>query len=347
MLDGDGVGCIIKKTVLPENNLFCVQALKRSKIMKTKIFIDGSEGTTGLRIFERFEGRDDIELLRIPSEQRKDPLEVKKYINASDITFLCLPDAAAREAVTLIENEHVRIIDTSTAHRTEEGWAYGYPELSAAHREAIRSGKRVAVPGCHATGFITAVYPLVSGKILPADYPVASFSLTGYSGGGKKMIAEYEAAERAKELDAPREYALGQTHKHLREMKLVTGLYREPLFSPIVSDYYSGMVVSVPLYADMLNGAQTPESIQKYFEEYYAGEPFIKVMPLGKEADYRGFLGGNGCSGWDGMEIYVTGNRDRILISTRFDNLGKGASGAAVQCLNIMLGCAEDKGLNI
>ena len=315
--------------------------------MKTKIFIDGSEGTTGLRIFERFEGRDDIELLKIPSELRKDPEEVKKYINASDITFLCLPDGAAREAVTLIENENVRIIDTSTAHRTEEGWAYGYPELSKSHRDAIKNGKRVAVPGCHATGFITTVYPLIAGNILPSDYPVASFSLTGYSGGGKKMIAEYEGESRDVELDSPREYALSQSHKHLKEMKKITGLDREPLFSPIVSDYYSGMVVSVPFYAELLNGKQTPETIHKFFEEYYAGEKFIKVMPLGKEADYRGFLGGNGCSGWDGMEIYVTGNEERILVSARFDNLGKGASGAAIQCLNIMLGCEEDKGLNL
>lgn len=315
--------------------------------MKTKIFIDGSEGTTGLRIFERFAERDDIELLKIPSELRKDPEEVKKYINASDITFLCLPDAAAREAVALVENENVRIIDTSTAHRTEEGWAYGYPELSKAHREAVRNGKRIAVPGCHATGFITVVYPLVAGGIVPADYPVASFSLTGYSGGGKKMIAEYEAKERDVELDSPREYALGQTHKHLKEMKKITGLTREPLFSPIVSDYYSGMVVSVPFYTEMMKGKQTLASVHKYFEEYYAGEKFIKVMPLGKEADYRGFLGGNGCSGWDGMEIYVTGNDERVLVSARFDNLGKGASGAAIQCLNIMLGCDEAKGLNL
>ena len=315
--------------------------------MKTKIFIDGSEGTTGLRIFERFEGRDDIELLKISSELRKDPEEIKKFINASDITFLCLPDAAAREAVAMVENDNVRIIDTSTAHRTEEGWAYGYPELSKAHREAIKNGRRVAVPGCHASGFITIVYPMIVGGILPGDYPVASFSLTGYSGGGKKMIAEYEGQERDVELDSPREYGLGQTHKHLKEMKKITGLDREPLFSPIVSDYYSGMVVSVPFYADMLKGAQTPETVHKFFEEYYAGEKFIKVMPLGKEADYRGFLGGNGCSGWDGMEIYVTGNEQRILVSARFDNLGKGASGAAIQCLNIMLGCDEAKGLNI
>ena len=313
--------------------------------MKTKIFIDGSSGTTGLRIYERFEKRDDIELLTISEELRKDPEEIKKFINASDVTFLCLPDAAAREAVAMVENENVRIIDTSTAHRTESGWAYGYPELSGEHRDAIKNGKRVAVPGCHATGFITVVYPMIAGKILPLDYPVSCFSLTGYSGGGKNMIAEYEGADRDIELDSPRQYGLNQSHKHLKEMKNITGLDRAPLFSPIVSDYYSGMLVTLPFYADMLNGTQTPESVHKFFTEYYAGEKFIKVMPLGIEALNRGFLGGNGCSGWDGLEIYVTGNEERILVSARFDNLGKGASGAAVQCLNIMLGCDEAKGL--
>lgn len=315
--------------------------------MKTKIFIDGSEGTTGLRIYERFENRDDIELLTISSELRKDINERKKLINASDITFLCLPDAAAREAVTLIENENVRIIDTSTAHRTEEGWAYGFPELSDKHRQSIKTGKRIAVPGCHATGLISLVYPLIAGNILPKDYPVTSFSLTGYSGGGKKMIAEYESKDRSTELNAPREYALSQQHKHLKEMMKITGLNKEPLFTPIVSDYYSGMVVSLPLYTELLNGNQTPENIQKFFDEYYAGKKFIKVMPYGAEAESNGFLSGNVCSGWDGLQIYVTGNKDRIMISSRFDNLGKGASGAAIECLNIMLGCEEDKGLNL
>lgn len=315
--------------------------------MKTKIFIDGSEGTTGLRIYERFENRDDIELLTISSELRKDINERKKLINASDITFLCLPDAAAREAVTLIENENVKIIDTSTAHRTEEGWAYGFPELSEKHRQSIKTGKRIAVPGCHATGLISLVYPLIAGNILPKDYPVTSFSLTGYSGGGKKMIAEYESKDRSTELNAPREYALSQQHKHLKEMMKITGLNKEPLFTPIVADYYSGMVVSVPLYTELLNGNQTPENIQKFFDEYYAGKKFIKVMPYGAEAESNGFLSGNVCSGWDGLQIYVTGNKDRIMISSRFDNLGKGASGAAIECLNIMLGCEEDKGLNL
>lgn len=313
--------------------------------MKTKVFIDGSEGTTGLRINERFANRDDIELLKIPSELRKDPEEIKKYINASDITFLCLPDAAAREAVELVENENVVIIDTSTAHRTESGWAYGYPELSKEHRNNIKTSKRIAVPGCHATGFITLVYPLAASGILPKDYPISSYSLTGYSGGGKKMIAEYEGEERIPELDSPREYALTQNHKHLKEMKAICGLERLPLFSPIVADYYSGMLTSVPLFADMLNGKQTVESVHKFFSEYYAGEKFVKVMPLGAEAETRGFLGGNNVSGWDGIRIFVTGNDDRILLNSQFDNLGKGASGAAVQCLNIVMGCEEDKGL--
>lgn len=310
-----------------------------------KVFIDGSEGTTGLRIFERFEGRDDIELLKIPTELRKDPAEVKKYINASDITFLCLPDTAAREAVAMVENENVIILDTSTAHRTQEGWAYGYPELSKEHRQAIKNSKRIAVPGCYATGFITIVYPLIKGGILPKDYPVSAFAMSGYSGAGKKTIAVYEGENRPPELEAPREYALSQEHKHLKEMQLITGLSRTPLFSPIICDYYSGMLLTTPFYTDMLNGQQTPEKIHAFLSEYYGGEKFVRVMPFGKEADYNGFLAANSCSGWDGIEIYVTGNADRALVTTRFDNLGKGASGAAVQCLNILLGCEEDKGL--
>lgn len=315
--------------------------------MKTKVFIDGSEGTTGLRIHERLDNRDDIELLTIAPEFRKDPAERSRLINSSDITFLCLPDSAAREAVALVTNPNVRIIDASTAHRTEAGWAYGFPELSAKHREAIRTGKRIANPGCHASGFISLVYPLIAGGILPADYPVASFSLTGYSGGGKKMIAQYEASDRDAELDAPREYGLSQQHKHLKEMRLITGLSRAPLFTPIVSDYYSGMVVNVPLYTDLLNTTQTPESLQAFFADYYANEPFVKVMPLGAESEMSGFLSGNHLSGYDGMQIYITGNENRIQLSSVFDNLGKGASGAAIQCFNIMTGCDETKGLNL
>jgi N-acetyl-gamma-glutamyl-phosphate reductase len=313
---------------------------------KTKIFIDGSEGTTGLRIFERFEGRDDIELLPIASELRKDIAERKRLINASDITFLCLPDAAARESVSLVENDRVRIIDTSTAHRTESGWAYGFPELSSAHREAIRTGKRVAVPGCHATGLISVVYPLVAGGILPADYPLSAFSLTGYSGGGKKMIAEYEADGRHADIEAPREYALTQQHKHLKEMKAVCGLSREPLFSPIVADYYSGMVVSVPVYTEFLKEAKTPGALTEYYAQFYAGSRFVQVEK-GTDDLYGGMLSGCSLSGWDGLRIYITGNEERVVLSAQFDNLGKGASGAAIECLNIMMGCGETKGLNL
>lgn len=315
--------------------------------MKTKVFIDGSEGTTGLRIDERFQGRDDVELIRIDPEKRKDPTERAKMINASDITFLCLPDVAARESVSLVENENVCIIDTSTAHRTEEGWAYGFPELSKEHREKIIHGKRIAVPGCHATGFISLVYPLIAEGILPKDYPVSSFSLTGYSGAGKKAIANYQSPDRPKSFSSSREYALSQQHKHLKEMKKITGLHRAPLFSPIIDDYYSGMVVSVPVYADMLQGKQTPESLQKFFADYYAEQKFIQVSEPDDEVIESGFLPGNGLSGWDGLKIFVTGNEERIVLSSQFDNLGKGASGAAIQCMNLVLGCQEDKGLNL
>ncbi len=316
--------------------------------MKIKVFIDGREGTTGLRINERFARREDVELLSIDPDKRKDREERRRLINQSDITFLCLPDDAARESVSLVENDRVRVIDTSTAHRTQEGWAYGFPELSQGHRQRIAQGSRVAVPGCHATGFISLVYPLVEAGILPADYPISAFSLTGYSGGGKKMIAEYEGEERDHTLNSPREYALSQQHKHLTEMKEITGLERKPLFSPIVADYYSGMVVTVPLYGELLNKERTPEKLGRFFEDFYQGQRFVQVMPQGAQAQLHGnMLAGNGCSGWDGLRIFVTGNEERILLSAQFDNLGKGASGAAIQCLNVMLGCEEDKGLNL
>ncbi len=315
--------------------------------MKKKIYIEGSEGTTGLRIFERFQGRDDIELLKIDPELRKDPAERKKMINMSDITFLCLPDAASIESVGLVENENVTIIDASTAHRTMEGWSYGFPELSAEHREKIRTGKRIAVPGCYATGFISLVYPLTKGGLIASSTPVSSFGISGYSGAGKKVIAVYEDENREKMYDAPREYALSQSHKHLKEMKAITGLDREPLFSPIIADYYSGMVVSVPLYADYFTKKMDLQTLHAYFEEYYKGEKFIRVMPLGAEEETANMLPGNECSGWDGLRIYVTGNEERFVISSQFDNLGKGASGAAVQCMNILLGVDEATGLNV
>ena len=315
--------------------------------MKKKIYIDGSEGTTGLRIHERFQGRDDVEILTINPELRKDPEERRKMINASDITFLCLPDAASIESVSLVENENVTIIDTSTAHRTNEGWAYGFPELSGKHRDAIKNGKRIAVPGCYATGFISLVYPLTAGALIAKDCPLASFGISGYSGAGKKVIAVYEDENREKMYDAPREYALSQSHKHLKEMQAITGLERKPLFSPISADYYSGMVVSVPLYADFLQKKMNLEELWSYFNEYYKGEAFIKVMPLGSEEETANMLPGNECSGWDGLRIYVTGNEERFVLSAQFDNLGKGASGAAIQCMNIIMGCDEAKGLNL
>ena len=314
---------------------------------KVKIFIDGSEGTTGLRIHERFAEREDVELLPISSELRKDKEERKRLINSSDITFLCLPDAAAEESVSLVENDHVRIIDTSTAHRTMEGWAYGFPELSKEHREAIAAGNRIAVPGCYATGFISLVYPMVAEGLISADYPVSAFGISGYSGGGRKMIAAYEAEEREDALLAPREYALSQAHKHLKEMKKIPGLKREPLFSPIVADYYSGMVVSVPVYPELMNKGRTPQEVWKYLADFYAGSRFVRVMPFGAEEASANMLAGNAMSGRDSLRIYVTGNEDRVLLSSQFDNLGKGASGAAIQCLNIALGCEESKGLHL
>ena len=314
---------------------------------KVKIFIDGSEGTTGLRIHERFAEREDVELLPVSSELRKDKEERKRLINSSDITFLCLPDAAAEESVSLVENDHVRIIDTSTAHRTMEGWAYGFPELSKEHREAITAGNRIAVPGCYATGFISLVYPMVAEGLISADYPVSAFGISGYSGGGRKMIAAYEAEEREDALLAPREYALSQAHKHLKEMKKIPGLKREPLFSPIVADYYSGMVVSVPVYTELMNKGRTPQEVWKYLADFYAGSRFVRVMPFGAEEESANMLAGNAMSGRDSLRIYVTGNEDRVLLSSQFDNLGKGASGAAIQCLNIALGGEESKGLHL
>lgn len=317
--------------------------------MKVKVYIDGSEGTTGLRINERFQNRDDIEILYIPSELRKDPEERRKYINASDITFLCLPDAAAIEAVSLIneDNDHTVIIDASTAHRTNEGWAYGFPELGPEFREKIKTGKRIAVPGCYASGFMMMVYPLIKMGVIGSDYPVFVTALSGYSGAGKKAIALYESDDKTEDLYAPREYALSQQHKHLKEMKKIAGLDREPLFTPVVDDYYSGMIVSLPMYTHLMKDKKTPEELREMFAKYYEGQDFIKVMPFGSEAEGNNFFAANAYSGRDDAQIYITGNEDRILVTARFDNLGKGASGAAVQCMNIVMGCADDKGLNI
>lgn len=308
-----------------------------------KVFVDGSAGTTGLRIFERLGKRDDIELITISDELRKDIDARRATIEGADAAFLCLPDDAAKEIVAAVKSDKVKILDTSTAHRTDSSWAYGFPELSGEFREKIKTYNRIAVPGCHASGFIAVVYPLVSAKVLPVDYPLVSYSVTGYSGGGKKMIAEYQDKERDSELSSPRQYGLTQNHKHLKEMKAICGLSDNPVFSPIVADYYSGMVVSVPLYAKLLGKKMTAMDIHKILEEHYAGSKVVKVMPFGKE----GFLGSNNLSGKDTLEIEVTGNDERILVAARFDNLGKGSSGAAIQCMNLALGCEETSGLDL
>ena len=307
-----------------------------------KVYIDGQEGTTGLKILERFKDRTDIELLRIDEDKRKDNDERRKMINSSDFTFLCLPDAAAVEAVAMA-NDNVRIIDASTAHRTNPDWAYGFPELGKEFREKIEKSNRVAVPGCYASGFAAMVYPLVKLGILPADYPVSVHAVSGYSGAGKKAIAQYEAPDRPAELDSPRQYALTQQHKHLPEMQKICGLEYAPAFDPLVCDYFSGMVVSLPVHTRLLAKRYTPNDVRKALSEYYADSYFVKLLPEGEPQD--GFIGANNLSGTNFMEIFVGGNDDRLLICARLDNLGKGASGAAVQCLNIMMGIDEKTGL--
>ena len=315
--------------------------------MKTKVFIDGSEGTTGLRIHERFQSRDDIELLKIAPELRKDKDERKRLINASDVTFLCLPDAAAREAVELVENENVKIIDSSTAHRTEAGWNYGFPELSTQHRENIVNGKRIAVPGCHATGFVSMVYPLVTAGILTTDFPISSFSLTGYSGGGKKMIGQYEDPEKEVALNAPRQYGLGQKHKHLPEVVHTCGLATSPIFSPIVDDYYAGMEVTIGFHTSHLNNNPTAKDIHDALLAKYKDSQMVNVAPFDLDATNGLFLAANENTDLDTMTLYVSGNDDRVMVHAIFDNLGKGASGAAVQCMNIALGFPEETGLAV
>ncbi|MDR1329136.1 MAG: N-acetyl-gamma-glutamyl-phosphate reductase [Oscillospiraceae bacterium] len=307
--------------------------------MKPKVYIDGAEGTTGLQIHSRLAGRGDIELLAIAEARRKDASERKKLINSADIVFLCLPDDAAREAVALVENENTRVIDASTAHRVAPGWDYGFPELSGAHRAAIAKSKRVTNPGCHATGFLAIVYPLVALGILPRDYPLTCFSLTGYSGGGKKMIAEYETA-KTPDMSAPGIYALTQNHKHLPEMTHIAGLPAPPIFCPVVDDYYAGIAVTVPLHARLLRSAQSASELHAALAEYYAGARFISVA-----GEHSSPLHSNYGVGTNNLEITVSGAEDRVTVTSRFDNLGKGASGAAVQNMNIMLGLDEGAGL--
>ena len=310
-----------------------------------KVYIDGQEGTTGLKILERFRNRTDIELLRISEKKRKDADERRRLIHASDYTFLCLPDAAAIEAIALAEGSSARIIDASTAHRTNPAWAYGFPELGAQFREKIAAGDRVAVPGCYASGFCSMVYPLVKLGIMPADYPVSVHAVSGYSGAGKKAIAVYEGDNRPASFDSPRQYALTQQHKHLPEMQKICGLDYAPAFNPQVCDYFSGMVVTLPIHTRLLAKKYTPADVRKALSEYYAANHsyFVTVMPEGEPED--GFIGANDLSGTNRMELFVNGNDERMVICSRLDNLGKGASGAAVQCLNIMMGIDEKTGL--
>ena len=310
--------------------------------MKTKVYIDGQSGTTGLQIYDRIGQREDLELLRIPEELRHDPDERKKYLNSADIVFLCLPDEGARESVSFIENPNVRVIDASTAHRTNTDWTYGYPELSKAQREAIRTSKRVANPGCHATGFISTTAPLVAMGVIPKDYPMSCYSLTGYSGGGKKMIAEYEAEGRSELLDAPGIYGLNLHHKHLPEMQTVTGLAYPPVFMPVVDDYYKGMATTIMLQNRLLPGQPSAEEICAKLADYYRDEHFVSVVPFG-ENDSK--LYANKLAGTNRLEIVVCGHEEQTTVTALFDNLGKGASGAAVQNMNIMLGLPEETGL--
>lgn len=311
------------------------------KVAKTSVFIDGSAGTTGLRIFDRLSSRSDISLITLPEEHRKDLKMRKEAIESADAAFLCLPDAASKEIVSLLKDAPVKIFDTSTAHRTNPDWAYGFPELGEEFFEKLMNSNRIAVPGCHASGFCSIVKPLVENGIIAKDYPIVCTSITGYSGGGKNMIADYESETRSKELLSPRQYGLTQKHKHLPEMKAVCGLEFEPCFSPIVADFYSGMTVSIPLSKRLLAKKVSAANIHEVLKNHYANKKLISVRPFGEE----GMLSANALSGKDSMEITVTGNDDRILIASTFDNLGKGASGAALQCFNLALGMDECEGL--
>jgi len=304
----------------------------------TKVFIDGSAGTTGLRIYERLSGRQDLELLILPDELRKNTDARRQMLSLADIAFLCLPDKAAMEAVSLIENDHVAVIDTSTAHRTNDAWAYGFAELSPAHREAIRTSKRIANPGCHASGFIAGCYPLVANGVVPADFPLTAYSLTGYSGGGKALIAEYEAEDRDVRHESHRIYGTTLQHKHLPEMQKLCGLKYQPVFSPILGDFYAGMATSI-----LLPGFDA-QKIWECLADHYAGEKIVTVAPFGGD---EALVYASTYAGKDTMRIQVSGHAEQAMVTTIFDNLGKGASGAAIQNMNILLGVDETTGLNV
>jgi N-acetyl-gamma-glutamyl-phosphate reductase len=309
--------------------------------MKPLVFIDGREGTTGLQIYDRLSARQDIELLLIEEEKRKDPIARSQLLNAADLVFLCLPDTAAREAVSMIQNSSTRVIDASTAHRTAPDWVYGFAELHGLRRR-ISEARRLANPGCHATGFLSTVAPLVELQLLPRDYPLSCYSLTGYSGGGKSLIAEYENPTRSELLDAPNIYALNLQHKHLPEMQAIAGLSAPPAFSPILGDIYKGMATSVLLQNRLLPGAPSAKDIWEALSSYYAEAALVSVAPFGGATPR---LAANYLAGSDRLEIVVSGHEEQTMLTALFDNLGKGASGAAVQNMNLMLGFDELAGL--
>ena len=315
--------------------------------MAFKIYVDGQEGTTGIQIQDYLSQRNDLKILKIDYEKRKDLTARKELLNEADLVFLCLPDAAAMESVSLIENNHTKVIDASTAHRTNKDWVYGLPELRNGQRERIASSTRVANPGCHATGFILLINPLIKMGILPKDYPVSCTSITGYSGGGRKLIEKYQQAKRSQNFDIPKPYGLKLKHKHLPEMKALTGLNYPPVFLPVVANYYKGMAVSIPLATNRLAIETSAENIQKQISDFYAGERFVNVMPYDDDSllEDGNYFNAETCNGTNNVDIFVFGHEEQTLLISRFDNLGKGASGAAVQNMNLMLGLEESLGL--
>lgn len=316
--------------------------------MKTKVFVDGHEGTTGLQIHERLAVRKDIELITIDSEHRKDTAARAACLNAADIAFLCLPDAAAKESAALVTNPRTCIIDASTAHRIDSAWVYGVPELGPDYRNAIKTSKRIANPGCHAATFALAVRPLVQRGLIPADFPLSCFSITGYSGGGKKMIADYEQSPLPEKFKSPRPYALGLMHKHLPEMRKHTGILNAPIFTPVVASFYKGLSVSVPMPLRQLPAAPSPQALHHALAETYAGEKFIRVLPFGDEGVLdAGYFDVQACNDTNRCDIAVFGHADQAVVVARLDNLGKGASGSAIQCMNLHLGLDEATGLAV